>query len=387
MPDKILFVDDEPAVLGGYQRLLRTEFQVDVAVGAAQGLALIKERGPFSVVISDMRMPYMNGAQFLAQLRKDAPETVRMLLTGYTDIDAAMDAVNEGNIFRFLTKPCQKEQLVNAISAGIKQYRLITAERELLEETLVGSITVLTDVLSAASPAAFGRSMRIAQCVRYLAAKSGLSSQWRFDVAATLSQLGCITLDPALIERVCEGTSLSPDDQARFNAHPRVAMEILSVIPRLGPIAWMIGQQLVKDIPDVVPGLPESSAKDVVLGAKILKLAIAFCDLRAKGLSIENAISRLHGRLDEFDHSLVDDLIGIPFQTTSMTLRSVLTHELRVGMILRQEIKDKLGMMIAASGQEISTEILCKIEVASRAGMIGDEFMAMVPAEFAELAT
>jgi len=117
-----------------------------------------------------------------------------MLLTGYTDLSAAMDAVNEGNIFRFLTKPCEKELLVKAITTGVEQYCLITAERELLEKTLMGSIKVLTDVLSAASPETFGRSMRIARVVRHIATKFSMSSVWRFEAAAMLSSLAASPL-------------------------------------------------------------------------------------------------------------------------------------------------------------------------------------------------
>ena len=117
--DKILFVDDEPAVLDGYQRLLRREFDVSVALGGEQGLTSIRTNGPYAVVISDMRMPGLNGAQFLSLVRQKVPDTVRMLLTGYTDLNAAMDAVNEGNIFRFLTKPCDKELLVKALTTGV----------------------------------------------------------------------------------------------------------------------------------------------------------------------------------------------------------------------------------------------------------------------------
>src|SRR5580698_5073090 len=161
MGDKILFVDDEPAFLKGYQLMLRQDFEVDTAVGGEQGLAQIHDHGPYAVVVSDMRMPGMNGVQFLARVRQIAPDTIRMILTGYTDINAAMDAVNEGNIFRFLAKPCERDVLSNAITSGLVQYRLITAEKELLGNTLMGSIKVLIDVLSAASPEAFGRSIRI----------------------------------------------------------------------------------------------------------------------------------------------------------------------------------------------------------------------------------
>ncbi|NIQ03497.1 MAG: response regulator, partial [Nitrospinaceae bacterium] len=94
----------------------------------------------FAVVVSDMRMPDMDGIQFLSRVREHYPQTVRMMLTGYADVKTAMNAVNEGNIFRFMTKPCPPEVFEKVLSAGIEQYRLITAERDLLERTLKGSV-------------------------------------------------------------------------------------------------------------------------------------------------------------------------------------------------------------------------------------------------------
>jgi len=141
MGDKILFVDDEPAVLDGYKRLLHREFEVETAVGAERGLAVIQVFGPFAIVISDMRMPGMNGAEFLAQVRQRAPETVRMLLTGYTDIQAAINAVNEGNIFRYLTKPCDKETMADAIKIGLTRYHSAVTEKELLRKAKIIELT------------------------------------------------------------------------------------------------------------------------------------------------------------------------------------------------------------------------------------------------------
>src|ERR1035437_5358907 len=134
MSRKILFVDDEPLVLDGYKRMLHAEFSVTTAIGGEKGLIAIRDNGPYAVVISDMRMPGMNGAQFLAQVHQTAPDTVRMLLTGYTDVTAAIDAVNEGHISRYLTKSCEKQVLVAAINIGLVQYRSVTTERELVQK-------------------------------------------------------------------------------------------------------------------------------------------------------------------------------------------------------------------------------------------------------------
>jgi response regulator RpfG family c-di-GMP phosphodiesterase len=137
MADKILFVDDEPLVLDGLKRMLHNEYVISTAVGGEDGLRAIRDNGPYAVVISDMRMPGMNGAEFLSQVRQTWPETVRMLLTGYTDINAAIDAVNEGNIFRYLTKPCEKKVLVEAINIGLAQYSLNTTEKMLVKKAQI----------------------------------------------------------------------------------------------------------------------------------------------------------------------------------------------------------------------------------------------------------
>lgn len=137
MADRVLFVDDEQSILDGYQRLLRKEFNVSVAQGGELGLATIRGNGPFAVVISDMRMPGMNGADFLAKARELSPDSVRMLLTGYADLNEAIDAVNKGHIFRYLNKPCEKEMLEEAINSGLVQYHAVAAEKELIKRAKI----------------------------------------------------------------------------------------------------------------------------------------------------------------------------------------------------------------------------------------------------------
>src|ERR1700733_14693181 len=190
-----------------------------------------------------MRMPEMDGTQLLRKVKQLAPDTVRIMLTGDGDIHNAVSAVNEGSIFRFLTKPCNRDTLVKALSAGLLQHRLITAEKDLLENTLQGSIQVLTEVLSLVNPAAFGRALRVRRYIHHVATKMAMASPWRFEVAAMMSQLGCVTLHPETIEAVYAGRKLPPDEQKRFDAHPGVARDLLSKIPRMEPIAWMIAHQ------------------------------------------------------------------------------------------------------------------------------------------------
>ena len=139
---KILFVDDDENLLAAIQRSLRKQFNFDTALGGLQALEHMRTKGPYAVIVSDMSMPGMNGAEFLERARRLAPETVRIMLTGNADQQTAADAVNRGHVFRFLSKPCPPETLVPAIEHGLKQYQMLQMERDLLEGTLTVGVGI-----------------------------------------------------------------------------------------------------------------------------------------------------------------------------------------------------------------------------------------------------
>src|SRR6202041_2738668 len=174
-----------------------------------------------------------DGAAFLEQARQTRPDAVRMLLTGHVDIETAVLAVNRGQIFRFLTKPCPTAELVEAFDRAVEQHRLITAERVLLEQTLRGSIKMLTDVLSLANPAAFGRATRVKTQAVELATKAGLEKTWQIEVAAMLSQIGGLTLPAATVDKLYYGEPESAEERLMADRLPAVADSLLGNIPRL----------------------------------------------------------------------------------------------------------------------------------------------------------
>jgi CheY-like chemotaxis protein len=322
-------------------------------------------------------MPGMNGAQFLARVRQAAPDTIRVILTGYSDITAAMDAVNEGNIFRLLAKPCNQEVLAKAITSGLVQYRLITAEKDLLENTLIGSIKVLTDVLGAVNPEVFGKSVRITRCVRHMVAKFHLTSSWCFEAAAMLSQLGCLMLDPELIQAAYVDTHLSAENRTRFEAHPNIARDLLGNARRLEPVAWIISQQLIQ-APVNPPQIPGVSAEILALGARMIKVSVAFDSLRMRGVSDDAAVSRLKYR-SEFDRELIDALSDMRSEESQMELRKIPISTLAIGMVLQQNIRNRAGVLVVAKGQEVTRPLLMKLEHFSRARLIDNEILALIP--------
>jgi len=228
---KILLVDDEAMILEGLHQYLRPHYNVSVASSGAEALEVVAREGTFAVVISDMRMPGMTGAELLERVRQIAPGTVRLLLTGCTHLDGLEAAVNQGGIFRFLKKPCSPDRLHSAVEAAVDQYRMLRAERTLLEETLAASIDVLTEVVALSNPEAFGRARRVKRLIGQMASRLSLADIWQYEVAGMLCQLGNLA-----------GPSIGLSAEERDSPiHRAVTQRLLERIPRLEVVAGMVG--------------------------------------------------------------------------------------------------------------------------------------------------
>ena len=377
MAEKILLVDDEVAVLEGYQRLLRRDFQTDIAVGGPRALIALQNSGPYAVVVSDMRMPEMDGAQLLAKVKTISPDTIRVMLTGGADMQTAVSAVNEGSIFRFLTKPCTKETLARTLTASLLQHRLVIAEKELLEQTLSGSIHVLTEVLSLVNPAAFGRAMRVRRYVHHIAGRLGLGSPWKFEVAAMMSQLGCVTIDPEIIEAVYAGQKLTPEEQARYEAHPLVASDLLSSIPRMEPIAWMIAHQ---NHPAPVEGdVSDREQADMRRGAEILRAALAFDELLRRAGSKTEALHRLSRQHHQLDSRVLQALVEFEPDAEEIEVCAYLIDQLAPGMVLHEDVRTGSGSLIVSKGQETTIPLVLRLKNLRAKGFIGDSVKIAIP--------
>ena len=349
---RILFVDDDPLALEGLSRSVYREFKADLAEGPEEGLEKIKNDGPYIVVISDMRMPVMDGAEFLSRVRTLAPDSIRVMLTGYADTEAAMRAVNEGRIFRFLNKPVTAEDLTLTLRACVAQYDLMLREKELLEKTLAGAIRVLSEVLHLANPVAFNKGTRICQYVRHIAGKLCLSDTWQYEIAAMLSELGCLTLTPDLLEAIHAGEPLTPEHEKRYSQHPQIAHDLLARIPRLELVADMILQQ--NEVPTDLPRSLSPDAESVRRGAQMLKVSLAFDCLLSTGSERQEALLALSRNPVEYDAQMVAALGDFRLSRGPTELRPIDVRDLRTGMILNENLRSTTGMLLAAKGQEVS---------------------------------
>ncbi len=359
---RILCVDDEENILNAIQRSLRKRYDIVTAGGGKEGLEAMAEQGPFDVVVSDMKMPEMNGATFLRHARQKHPDTVRMLLTGFADLDTVVTAVNEGYIYRFLAKPCSAAVLADAIDGAVRQHQLLTSERVLLEQTLKGSIRALTEILALANPAAFGRGTRISQLAILLAKVMKVDDPWQVEVAAMLSQIGCITLPQETAMRWYSGSELSEIEEDMILRMPEITNNVLKPIPRLEPVLDILTNQMLNFDGSGKAG-NKLVGEEIPMGARILKVCICCEELIAKGATPGNVLDALRAQKSWFDPDIIDAYENVASSGgAEETIRGVTLQELRTGMVFTEDVKSRNGLLLVASGQECNVSLLERIQ-------------------------
>ena len=358
---KVICVDDEPKVLEGLALHLRKRYEVSLATSGGAALSALAADTSIGIVISDMRMPGMDGATFLSRARQVVPDATRLLLTGQADLTSAIAAVNEGQVFRFLTKPCPPPALLAAVDAAAAQHRLLTGERILLEQTLHGSIKALTDVLALTSPMSFGRAGRIKQIVSELAQRMAMPERWQVEVAAMLSQLGCITLPPVTLENIYYGRPLTIDEQRMAGNLPVITEQLLGNIPRLEVVRGMLRASAK---PAAAPDA-EAGAEELLIaqGGEMLRLALDFDTLDVQRLSPSAVLKALRARTGRYDEALLNALDAVRGAFSDPAeARDVELCDLEVGMVFVEDVQLITGALLAARGYEVTRGFVARAE-------------------------
>ncbi len=370
MSDRVLFVDDEPQVLEGIQRLLRKHMEVQTATSAADGLRALAEAGPFALVVSDMRMPNMNGAQFLARVRKQYPDTVRVILSGQSDLEATIAAVNDGHIYRFMCKPCPADQLLAAVEDGLNQHRLITAEKVLLEQTLSGSVTMLVEILGMVSPAASGRASRLKRYTVGLAAALKLPDRWQWGLAALVSQIGCVALPRELLSKAEAGQGMTEEEKRLHESHPEVARRLLAAIPRLEDVAEIVTAQFGGI--DFTGHSGDVRQWDVrSAGRLLLRTALEFDRLIVGGSTAEAAVSALRVSKLVLPKPVTEALRAVAPANQGRAVKQLRLKDLSAGMILDEDLVSPKGIRLVPSGHEVTQSLIVRLNsIAAGVGVV-----------------
>jgi response regulator RpfG family c-di-GMP phosphodiesterase len=383
MQERILFVDDDESILKAFERSLRKNFTVDSAINAQSAMQLLNNNGPYAVVISDMRMPSIDGIRLLTQVKIDHPECVAIMLTGDGDQRTAIKAVNEGSIFRFLTKPCPPDLLMKALNDGVRQYRLQIAERDFLDRTLGGCVQVLTDLLSLADPQTFARARDMRERIRVLAKQLGEGDTWEIETAAMLAPIGVATLPPGVLHKSRSGTELNEGEKSMIARVPAIGHKLLSTIPRLEGVARII---LYQNKQFDGSGFPKDdvAGTNIPVGARLLRVVNDLSHYEMGGVPTVQAISKLESLPGYYDPDILAAaalcLPGLAeTRSHAVCIRQVQVRDLRIGHVLRSDILTRDGKLLLAEGHAISATLLERLLNSSRVNDVTDPIMVDEP--------
>jgi response regulator RpfG family c-di-GMP phosphodiesterase len=366
MNSKILFVDDEPNVLDAYQRSLRKRFSIDTALSGDLALTLLSQKGPYAVIVADMQMPGMNGVELLTHARQRSPDSVRLMLTGNADQKTAVEAVNKGHVYQFLNKPCPPEMLILALDNSIRQYQLITAERELLEQTLNGSINMMTGILASAEPLSFGRGERLRDYMRAFTRSLDMTQTWELELAAMLSQIGFVTVPQRVVEKMRRDAELTQAERDVLSRTPEIGANLLANIPRLETVARIV---LYQNKNYNGSGFPADSivGDEIPIGSRILKVLSEMMELESTGLTKAKALEQMQTRTGRYDPQVLDstfacfDVYLAAPTAVKVAIKAIPLKDLSIGHILSSNVETKDGVLIVCAGTKVSQMALEKL--------------------------
>ena len=360
MEQRILFVDDEPQILQAYKRTLRKNFKIVCAEGGREALEVLSSSGPFAVIVSDMKMPEMNGAELLYQVKNKYPLTIRLMLTGNADQQTAVDAINTADVFKFINKPCPPIEMIPILQSALKQYDLQKLEQKLLEDTVKGSIKALVATLSIVSPERFGRAATVRNYMLLCAKKLTIKSTWELEAVALLSQIGLITLPDSIIDLAVKGGKLTESQQNAYDKHPETASKLINKIPRLEAIAKSI---LYQNKGFDGSGFPPDgiTGKHIPLGARLLKPLLKLVAEESKGFSKVDAFGRLTAEASYYDPEILSIIEDIIDSESDMVSMDVSVTQLSENMIIAQNIYTESGLLLIGKGQLVSSPLISRL--------------------------
>lgn len=394
----LLFVDDESNILASLRRLFRPlGYRILTAESGAQGLAICDSE-TIDLVISDMRMPEMDGAQFLEQVRLKSPDTIRILLTGYADIASTIDAINKGQVYRYIAKPWEDNDICLTVRHALEQ-KMLAREKERLEaltlkqneelkdlnanleekvkarteevrqtmgflevaheklkKSFLTSIRVFANLMELREGEMTGHSRRVADLARKLALKMGMSEVEAQEVmvAALLHDIGKIGLPDKLLHKPF--TMLDEEERTAVVKHPVVGQTALMALEQLHGAAKLIRSHHERfdglGFPDHLAGLA------IPLGARVLAVAneydaVQLGHVTSKRLNAQDALFFIReGRGKRYDPQVVDAFVAImggDGESAAKGGEIVLpVGDLKSGMVLARDLITRDGMLLLA---------------------------------------
>jgi response regulator RpfG family c-di-GMP phosphodiesterase len=411
----LLFVDDEPSILSSLRRLFRPQgYKILTAESGAEGLRIL-ESETVDLVVSDMRMPEMDGAKFLEQVRERWPAVVRILLTGYADVSSTIAAINRGEIFRYVSKPWDDNAIILTIGDALERKRLESENARLMELTrqqneelkelnasleqkvaerteelqvalgslekahgqlrqgFLSTVHIFSGLVELRGGRLAGHSRRVADFARQIAQRLSLDEVEQQDVllAALLHDIGKVGLPDSCMDRPF--SALPANAKAEVMRHPIKGQQVLMGVEQLADAAKIIRHHHEymdgSGYPDQLVGLA------IPLGARILTVANDYDALQMGTLTIQThspieareVIVKNRGR--RYDPEVVDAFIDLLSEKLNPAVKEVSLRpvDLKPGMILTRDLLHHEGYLLLPRGRVVDEKMieqLCTLETA-----------------------
>lgn len=358
----ILVVDDTPENIDVLVGILEADYQLKVALNGVKALEMASSEPIPDLILLDIMMPEMDGYEVIRQLKAvDESRNIPVIF-----VTAKGEMADEARGFRlgavdYITKPVQPLRLTARVKAHIQLKQAREKVENVLDTTLTGLLSLLTDLLSLSNPFAFSRAARLKRYMEIMQKKMGIGDNWQFSSAALLSQIGCITLEEKSLRRLYNGQQVSKKELQSFQRHPAVGYKFLRKIPYLGTVAEIISQQH-KPLEKMSPGssgVRINGVDEVSLGATLLKIASDIDKLTAHGKPLAEAFKSAAGEIQCLDPGLADSLGQIAADSTNQ--QGVAVKDLSIGMILEKDLYTQQAVLIINAGTELTMPILERI--------------------------
>ncbi len=352
----IMAVDDNPANLKLLEGMLRQQgYQVRSFPRGRLALAAAAENPP-DLILLDINMPEMNGYEVCEQLKSsDKLAWIPVIfLSALGETEDKVKAFQSGGV-DYVTKPFQLEEVQARVDTHIKLQRAQQAEHDLLEQTLNGAVRALTDLVQLTAPMLALRSAAIRSIVVHITKRMATAEAWQYELAATLSLIGCIALPDEAFEKAYGGQDLLEEEDRMFRAHPSCGAQVLSKIPRLEAVAEMIrGQETIEGT--------ESAECAAKLGARMLGIAVELDRRMFRGMPFTAALRELRTMPERFDPGMLEALDDYETPKVASALEQAWVHELQVSMILAEDVLSKDGKMtIVRKGATLCDMLIARI--------------------------
>ncbi len=380
---RILLVDDESSVLHAMQRNLRKIYTLELATSGEHALEILREK-QFAVIISDMRMPGMDGVELLRTVRSLAPHSVRLMLTGNADQQTAIDAVNEGAVFRFLNKPCDLEVLVPAIDAAVAKHKAEQLERDLLEGTLTHSVKAMAEVLGMVAPDALGRGLKLRDSMRAFALHIRTGPLWQLEIAALLSPIGFASVPPSVLRKIYNHDELSSDEHDIIEKVPWIGYELLSAVPRLDKVADIIRYQ-TKNYDGTGFPVDDLAGDTIPLGARMLRILNDRSKLEAEGIAKKRSLDAMLKREGLYDVELLKSSFECMPEFLINAMRSdrpveeLMVGQMMPGHVAVSDIVTTSGLLLVSAGSKLSSMMLKRLQNYAKLGLVKQPVMMQSP--------